>query len=146
MPDADLHGKRALIVGGETALGRALAVGLAEAGAGVAIVTLSPDSKAGFAVNSALNELWALDRRGIALAIDASEAAQMRDAVDRAERELGRLDLAAAVVPRGAPVRAPDEGAVALDALRTALDGRPVVVIAADADAAEALRAVRERF
>ena len=138
MPDTDLHGKRALIVGGETALGRALAVGLAEAGADVAIATLSTDTKAEFAVNSALNELWALDRRGLALAIDASDAAQVRDAVERAERELGRLDLAAAVVP--------NEGAVALDALRSALEGRPVVVIAADSDAAEALREVRERF
>ena len=136
--DASLHGKRVLIIGGESALGRALAVGLAEAGADVAIASLSPDTKAEFAINSALNELWALGRQGSAFAIDASDAAQVRDAVARAERELGRLDLAVAV--------APDEGAVALDALREALAERQVVVLAPDADAAEALRQVRERL
>ena len=137
--DASLYGKRVLIVGGETALGRALAVGLAEAGADVAIASLSPDTKAEFAVNSALNELWAMGRRGLALAIDASDAAQVRDAVAHAERELGRLDLAAAV--------APDEGeALALEALRAALAERPIVVLAPDADAAEALGQVKERL
>ena len=138
MSGTDLHGKRVLVVGGETALGRALAVGLAEAGADVAIASLSPDTKAEFAVNSALNELWALGRRGVALVIDASDAAQVRDAVERAELGLGRLDLAAAV--------APDEGAVALDALRAALAERTVVVLEPDADATEALRQVRERL
>ena len=138
MSGTDLHGKRVLVLGGETALGRALAVGLAEAGADVAIASLSPDTKAEFAVNSALNELWALGRRGLAVAIDATDAAQVRDAVARAERELGRLDLAAAV--------APDEGALALTALREALGERLVMVVAPDADAAEALRQARERI
>ena len=136
--NASLDGKRVLVVGGETALGRALAVGLAEAGADVAIASLSPDTKSEFAVNSALNELWALGRRGLALVIDASDAAQMRDAVARAERELGRLDLAV-TVPQ-------DQDALALDALRAALAERPVVLLAADAEAAEALRQVMERI
>ena len=136
--DDSLDGKRVLIVGGESELGRALAVGLADAGADVAIASLSPESKAEFAINSALNELWALGRQGLALAIDASDAAQVRDAVARAERELGRLDLAAAVEQ--------NEGALALDALRAALAERPVVVLAAAAEAAEALRQVKEHF
>ena len=79
------QGKRVLVIGGETAVGRALAVGLAEAGADVAIASLSKDTKAEFAVNSALNELWAIGRRGVALAIDASDAAQVRGAVARAD-------------------------------------------------------------
>jgi hypothetical protein len=69
----------------------------------------------------------------------------VRDAVARAERELGRLDLAVAV--------APDEGAaLALDALRKALAGRvvlgerPVMVLEADADAAEALQEITRRL
>ena len=73
------------MIGGETAVGRALAVGLAEAGADVAIASLSKDTKAEFAINSALNELWAIGRRGVALAIDASDAAQVREAVARAD-------------------------------------------------------------
>jgi len=118
-------GKRVLIIGGETALGRAIAVGLAEAGADVAIASLSNDTKAEFAINSTLNELWALGRRGVALTIDASDAAQLRDAVARAEAELGAVDVA---------VVAGDAGA-----LGEALSGRRVIVVAADADAGEAL-------
>lgn len=98
MPEeASLAGKRVLVVGGETPVGRAIVVGLAERGADVAIASLTPDTKAEFAINSALNELWALGRPGVALAIDASDAGQVRDAVARAERELGALDLVVAV-------------------------------------------------
>ena len=134
--DPELTGKRVLVLGGETALGRALAVGLAERGADVAIASLTTDTKAEFAINSALNELWALGRRGVALPIDASDVAQVRDAVARAERELGRLDLAAVAV---------GETKAALDVLREALEGREVVVVEGE-DAAAALREVGERL
>jgi len=134
--DPELTGKRVLVLGGETALGRALAVGLAEPGADVAIASLTTDTKAEFAINSALNELWALGRRGVALPIDASDVAQVRDAVARAERELGRLDLAAVAV---------GETKAALDVLREALEGRDVVVVEGE-DAAAALREVGERL
>lgn len=133
-----LEGKRVLIIGGETAAGRAIAVGLAEAGADVAIASLSQDTKAEFAINSALNELWALGRRGVALVIDASDGEELRGALHQAERELGRLD-AAAVVTGDAPV--------AVDALRAALGGRPVIEGAGDASPAEeALRSVIDRL
>ena len=131
MASPNLKGKRILVVGGETALGRKLAVGLAERGADVAIASLSPSADAEFAINSALNELWVLGRRGLALAIDASSADDVREAVARAERELGRLDLGVAV--------AGDETSVALDALRAALEGRQVVVLAPETSVDEAL-------
>lgn len=114
-----------------------MAVGLAEAGADVAIASLSPSADAEFAINSALNELWALGRQGIALAIDASSANDVREAVERAERELGRLDLAVAV--------AGDETSVALDALREALEGRQVVVLAPETSVDEALIETRRQ-
>lgn len=138
MAKAVLNGKRLLVVGGETALGRALVVGLAEAGADVAIASLSPETKAEFAINSALNELWALGRQGLALAIDASDAAQVRAAVATAEQELGRLDLAVVI--------AENETAVALDALRDALPGREVAVFAPDANPDDALRSTMDRL
>ena len=138
MAKAVLNGKRVLVIGGETALGRALVIGLAEAGADVAIASLSPETKAEFAINSALNELWALGRQGLALVIDASVAMEVRAAVATAERELGRLDLAAAI--------AENETAVALDALREALPGRAVAVFAPDADAEDAVRSTMDRF
>jgi NAD(P)-dependent dehydrogenase (short-subunit alcohol dehydrogenase family) len=128
---SDLRGKRFLVVGGETPLGRALAVGLADRGADVAIASLSRGTQAEFAINSALNELWALGRRGLALAIDASDPAQLRDAVARAERKLGRLD--AAVVVEAASVA------------KEALERLRVIEVAADADAGEALRFVEEQ-
>jgi len=120
-----LLGKRVLVIGGETAVGRALAVGLAEAGADVAIASLSKDMQAEFAINSALNELWALGRRGFALAIDASDAAQVREAVARAETELGALDAVAVVGDTVA---------------RDALEGRRVIVVDKDADADAVVR------
>ena len=126
-PDLDLHGKRVLVVGGETALGRAVVIGLAEAGADVAIVSLTSETKAEFAINSALNELWALQRQGLALAIDAADAEQVRAAVERADRELGRPELVIAV----------GEGTAV-----AALGEREVVELAVDADADEALEAV----
>ena len=111
-------------------MGRAVVIGLAEAGADVAIVSLSLDTKAEFAINSALNELWALRRKGLALAIDATDAEQLRGAVERADRELGRLDLAAVVA--GA-------GTVVVDALERAMAERSVVALPPEVGASEAL-------
>lgn len=132
-PDADLKGRRILVVGGETALGRALAVAIAGRSAAVAIATLTQSTEAEFAVNSALNELWATGREGVALVIDASDADELREATRRAERELGRLDLAAIVE---------GESPVTIDALRELLGERPVVVLSADGDAESALAEV----
>ncbi len=130
-----LRGKRVLVFGGETALGRALCIGLAKAGADIAIASLVSGSDAEFAVNSAANELWALGREGIALVIDASDPAQVREAVRQAERELGRLSVGVVV----------SEG-VALDELRALLGQRPVVVLAADVTREDALQQVVDQL
>lgn len=129
---ADLAGRRVLVVGGETPAGRALAVGLAEGGCEVALATLTNTQASDFAVNSALNELWAMSRQGLALVIDASDGEQLRRAVARAEGDLERLDAAAVLREEG----------VALESLRSALGGRPVVVLAEDVSRGEAVAAV----
>lgn len=126
----ELRGKRVLVVGGETPPGRALALALAEAGATVALATLANSTASDFAVNSALNELWAMNRQGLALVIDASDGEQLRVSVERAERELGRFDVVAVLRAE----------AVAVEAL----GDRPAVSIATDVSPADALRAVRE--
>ena len=131
MSDRDLGGKRVLVVGGETEAGRAAAVGLAEAGAAVAIASLTQETAAEFSVNSALNELWALGREGVALVIDASDGEELARGIAQAEREIGRLD--------GACVAGKS---VALDALRSALGGRPVVVLTPGMPVGEAVVAV----
>ncbi len=130
MNESDLLGKRVLVVGGETALGRAVLIGLAEAGADIAIASLSSDTKAEFAINSALNELWALGRKGVALAIDASDAEMLRRAIEQAERELGALDLVVAI--GGGAARA--------------LEGRDTIDLTPDAVPGEALATIGERL
>ncbi len=132
MTTADLTGKRVVVVGGETEQGRAVVIGLAEAGADVAIVSLSSDTKAEFAINSALNELWALQRKGLALAIDATDAAQVREALAKTEAELGGPQ--AAVVVEGAAVAAAE--------LRSALGDAAVLTLSADADIEDVARFV----
>ena len=77
-----------------------------------------------------MNELWALGRKGVALPIDASDAEQVRKAVEQAERELGTIDLVVAV------------GDVANDAL----DGRKKIELAPDAELDEALQTISERL
>ncbi len=62
-----LEGRNALVLGVERPAGRRVAVALAEAGADVAVVTLSEDTQAEFAASSTANEFWALGRRGFAL-------------------------------------------------------------------------------
>jgi NAD(P)-dependent dehydrogenase (short-subunit alcohol dehydrogenase family) len=107
-------------------------VGLAERGADVAIASLTPDTKAEFAINSALNELWAIGRKGHALAIDASDADRVRSAVARFEEELGSIDIAVVV----------DSGAVAFDALSGSLHERDAIKIDPESSADEALQAL----
>ena len=89
----ELSGKVALVVGGATALGRAIGVALAEAGADAAFTSLTVNRQEEVAANSAVNEVWALGRRGFAAAIDVTDAAQVEAIVRRAVDELGRLDI-----------------------------------------------------
>ena len=62
MPN-DLARRVAIVYGVERPAGRQVAVALAEAGADVALVTLSEDTPAEFAANSTANEFWAIDRK-----------------------------------------------------------------------------------
>jgi NAD(P)-dependent dehydrogenase (short-subunit alcohol dehydrogenase family) len=125
--------KRVLVIGGETAVGRAIAVRLAEAGADVSIASLTAETRAEFAINSALNEVWAIGRSGVAIAIDATDDAQVSSAVERAEAEVGALDAIVAIAEEFDAAR-----------LRAALSEREVLAVEPQADAAAALAAVVE--
>jgi NAD(P)-dependent dehydrogenase (short-subunit alcohol dehydrogenase family) len=87
----DLSGKGALVVGPATPLTRAIAVGLAEAGAEVAVA--SRDRSEEFAVNSIGNEIWAVRGRSFALPMDATNEEDVSAAVTRAVAELGKIDI-----------------------------------------------------
>jgi NAD(P)-dependent dehydrogenase (short-subunit alcohol dehydrogenase family) len=86
----DLAGKAALVVGGATSLGRALALALAEAGADVAVTSCTPDKQEEVAVNSTAGEVRATGRKGFAAVIDVTDASQI-DAV--VQDELGGLHI-----------------------------------------------------
>jgi 2-deoxy-D-gluconate 3-dehydrogenase len=83
----DLSGRVALVTGGNRGLGRAIAVGLAQAGADVAVACRSGQA------DETLAAVAAAGRRGLAIAADLSEPAAAAPLVERAAAELGRLDI-----------------------------------------------------
>jgi NAD(P)-dependent dehydrogenase (short-subunit alcohol dehydrogenase family) len=88
-----LADKTALVIGASNALGRAAAVALAEAGADVAVATTTHLQREEVAANSCANEIWALNRKGFAQAIDAASESEIEALVQRTTSELGRLDV-----------------------------------------------------
>ncbi len=88
-----LSEKTALVIGASGPLGRAAAVALAEAGSDVAVATTTRSQREEVAANSCANEIWALNRKGFAQAIDAASESDIEGLVERAVSELGRLDV-----------------------------------------------------
>ena len=84
----DLSGRMALVTGGNGGLGRAIALGFAQAGASVAILGRNAEKN-----EKALAELKKLGARAIAIEADITERAQVEPSVARAERELGPVDI-----------------------------------------------------
>ena len=84
-----LEGKVALVTGGDSGIGRAVAIGFAKEGADVAIVYLEEHGDA-----TATGDLvQAEGRRCVAIAGDLGDPAFCRDAVAQSVREFGKLDL-----------------------------------------------------
>jgi NAD(P)-dependent dehydrogenase (short-subunit alcohol dehydrogenase family) len=103
MTSQPLAGRTALVLGVERPFGRTAAVALAEAGADVAVVTLSEATEAEFAANSVANELWAIGRKAIALTSDGAETA-IREAIADATVELGPIRIVVYYAPSPLPV------------------------------------------
>ena len=89
-PAGKLAGKRALVTGGDSGIGRAVAVLYAKEGADVAIVH-TPDEQSD--ADEVVAELTAIGRRALSLPGDISDAAFCRVAVDRVAADLGGLDI-----------------------------------------------------
>lgn len=98
----ELAGRNAVVLGVERPAGRRAAVALAEAGADVAVVTLSHDTQAEFAANSTANEFWALSRKGLALTSDGREPS-VRQGIAAATAELGPISILVWHAPHSLP-------------------------------------------
>jgi len=85
----DLKGKKALVTGGAVGIGRGCAVGLAKAGADVAIVDVNEAAGAKTA-----EEIRAMGRQSVFIRCDVARRDQIQDMVGRAVRQFGRLDIA----------------------------------------------------
>lgn len=83
------HPTRVVVVTGASAgLGRAIAHGFAKRGAKLALLARNPE-----ALNAAVDECKALGGEAIAIPTDVSDSQAVEAAADRAERELGPIDV-----------------------------------------------------
>ncbi|MDH6137727.1 3-oxoacyl-[acyl-carrier protein] reductase [Kitasatospora sp. MAA4] len=89
MTTAVLDGKVALVTGGSRGIGEAVALRLAEDGADVALTYQHSSERAAEVVE----RIKALGRRPWAVRADSADAAAVREAVDQAVAEFGRLDV-----------------------------------------------------
>jgi len=84
----DFHGKVALVTGGGGAIGSAVALGLAEHGADVAVVDFQEDAAAAVA-----QRIGRLGRKACGLLCDVRNQEYVEQTVARTVGELGRLDV-----------------------------------------------------
>src|SRR5215471_15519390 len=85
-----LEGKISFVTGAGSGIGQRIALGLAEAGASVGCFDL-PSSKG---LNGTVEQIKGLGREAIALTGDVTRAADLRQAIDALEKELGPLSVA----------------------------------------------------
>jgi NAD(P)-dependent dehydrogenase (short-subunit alcohol dehydrogenase family) len=97
-----LEGRVAAVTGAGSGLGAAMAAGLAQAGAAVAILDISVDGAAG-----TVSAIEADGGRAVAMAVDVTQKAAVDAAADRVVDELGRVDVL--VNSAGTAFRSPAE-------------------------------------
>lgn len=90
-PRFDLTGRTALVTGAGSGIGQRLAVGLAEAGAGVGCLDLERQRSG---LEETVERIGAVGREGTLLIADVTDAAQVDTAIDAHEKRLGPLHIA----------------------------------------------------
>jgi len=84
----DLTGRVAVVTGGNGGIGRGIALGLAEAGAAVAVWGRNDEKN-----QRVLSELKAIGVRSMALMVDMTNRAGLEPAVNKVESELGSVNI-----------------------------------------------------
>ena len=84
----DLTGSVAIITGGNGGLGKNIAIGLAAAGASVAIFGRNEDKN-----KKTLSELKQIQKNSIALKVDISNTTELEPAIKKVEKELGKITI-----------------------------------------------------
>jgi NAD(P)-dependent dehydrogenase (short-subunit alcohol dehydrogenase family) len=84
----ELNGKTAVVVGGTSGIGRAIAHGLAEAGADVV-----PTSNLSERVEEAVKEIKERGRRTLSLACDVTSRESIENLLSECVKEFGRVDI-----------------------------------------------------
>jgi NAD(P)-dependent dehydrogenase (short-subunit alcohol dehydrogenase family) len=86
--DFSLSGKVAIVTGGSRGIGRSIAIGLAEAGADVAVAARKPEALA-----EAVAAVEATGRKAIGVPTNVRRRDELRNLVDEAKSRLGRVDI-----------------------------------------------------
>ena len=84
----DLSGKSAVVIGGASGIGRAIALGLAEAGADVV-----PTSRRKDLVEQTANEIRTLGRRSVVCASDVLDRTSLEEVLARTLEAFGKVDI-----------------------------------------------------
>jgi 2-dehydro-3-deoxy-D-gluconate 5-dehydrogenase len=84
----DLSGEVAVVTGGNGGIGRGIALGLAEAGAAVAILARNEEKN-----RKVLAEIEKLGAKGITVQLDVTNRDALRPAVEEVERQLGPVSI-----------------------------------------------------
>lgn len=105
LADFSLKGKKALVVGGRRNMGKGFALGLAEAGADVAVTDLNVEDGR---LQAVADQIEAMGRKSIAIRTDISSKAEVDSLVADVVKALGGIDILMNVAVMYHPLSLPD--------------------------------------
>jgi len=115
----DLTGKKALVTGGASGIGKACALGMAQAGADVAIIDIQEEKG-----QETVSEIRKLGRNSLYVSCDVSDPGQVAEMVKKVAQAFGRLDIAF----NNAGIRGGGRGSIVVDDLALEVWHRVIAV------------------